>query len=171
MFITKMSLPRRTFLQGVGATVALPFLEAMVPALTPAAKAATLTPKRFGGVYVPHGAIMDQWTPAAGRGFEFTNRISLTSRQLIQRAQIVMADRIVRNESHHLLELSDRLFMLPVLLVNDTEVEPRVGELRIALLDGLQLLDAFSRLARAQQRETIIQLFTCRVRRKLKCSA
>jgi len=72
MFITKMSLPRRTFLQGVGAAVALPFLEAMVPALTPAAKAATLSPKRFGGVYVPHGAIMDQWTPAAGRGFEFT---------------------------------------------------------------------------------------------------
>ena len=72
MFITKMSLPRRTFLQGVGAAVALPFLEAMVPAMTPAAKAATLSPKRFGGVYVPHGAIMDQWTPAAGRGFEFT---------------------------------------------------------------------------------------------------
>jgi hypothetical protein len=72
MFITKMSLPRRTFLKGVGAAVGLPLLEAMVPALTPAAKAATLSPKRFGGVYVPHGAIMDQWTPAAGRGFEFT---------------------------------------------------------------------------------------------------
>jgi hypothetical protein len=72
MFITKMSLPRRTFLQGVGATVALPFLEAMVPALTPAAKAAGLSPLRFGAVYVPHGAIMDLWTPTAGRGFEFT---------------------------------------------------------------------------------------------------
>ena len=72
MFITKMSLPRRTFLQGVGATVALPFLEAMVPALTPAAKAATVSPLRFGAVYVPHGAIMDQWTPTGGRGFEFT---------------------------------------------------------------------------------------------------
>jgi hypothetical protein len=72
MFITKTSLPRRTFLQGVGATVALPFLDAMVPALTPAAKAATVSPLRFGAVYVPHGAIMDQWTPTAGRGFEFT---------------------------------------------------------------------------------------------------
>jgi hypothetical protein len=72
MFITKTSLPRRTFLQGVGATVALPFLDAMVPALTTAAKAATVSPLRFGAVYVPHGAIMDQWTPAAGRGFEFT---------------------------------------------------------------------------------------------------
>ena len=72
MFITKTSLPRRTFLQGVGATVALPFLDAMVPALTPAAKAASVSPLRFGAVYVPHGAIMDQWTPTAGRGFEFT---------------------------------------------------------------------------------------------------
>ena len=38
MFITKMSLPRRTFLRGMGATVALPFLEAMVPAMTASAK-------------------------------------------------------------------------------------------------------------------------------------
>src|SRR5436309_12393636 len=72
MFITKMSLPRRTFLQGVGATVALPFLEAMVPALTATAKTAANSPLRFGAVYVPHGAIMDQWTPAGGRGFAFT---------------------------------------------------------------------------------------------------
>ena len=40
MFITKMSLPRRTFLRGVGATVALPLLEAMVPAFTATAKTA-----------------------------------------------------------------------------------------------------------------------------------
>ena len=72
MFITKMSLPRRTFLQGVGATVALPFLEAMVPALTATAKTAAVSPLRLGAVYVPHGAIMDQWTPAVGSGFAFT---------------------------------------------------------------------------------------------------
>jgi hypothetical protein len=68
MFITKMSLPRRTFLRGIGATIALPFLDAMVPALTAAA-----TPqRRLGFVYIPNGAIMDQWTPAAaGAGFEF----------------------------------------------------------------------------------------------------
>ena len=63
MFITKMSLPRRTFLRGMGATVALPLLEAMVPALTATAQTAA-SPARFGAVYVPHGAIMDQWTPA-----------------------------------------------------------------------------------------------------------
>ena len=65
MFITKMSLPRRTFLRGMGATVALPLLEAMVPALTATAKTAANPPRRFGAVYIPHGAIMDQWTPAA----------------------------------------------------------------------------------------------------------
>ena len=73
MFITKMSLPRRTFLQGVGATVALPFLDAMVPAFTADGEDGE-PPADCGSerVYVPHGAIMDQWTPAAGPGFEFT---------------------------------------------------------------------------------------------------
>src|ERR1700677_3048327 len=72
MFITKMSLPRRTFLRGVGATIALPFLDAMVPALTPTAKAAA--PRlRFGAVYIPNGTIVDEFFPkATGTGFEFT---------------------------------------------------------------------------------------------------
>ena len=69
MFITKMSLPRRTFLRGMGAAVALPWLDAMVPALTAAPKA----PLRFGAVYIPHGAIMERYTPKeAGTGFAFT---------------------------------------------------------------------------------------------------
>ena len=73
MFITKLSLPRRTFLRGMGATVALPLLEAMVPALTAPAKTAGDPPPRFGAVYMPNGAIMDQWIPeTAGAGFEFT---------------------------------------------------------------------------------------------------
>jgi Protein of unknown function (DUF1552) len=74
MFITKMSLPRRTFLRGVGATVALPLLEAMVPALTATAKTAATPQVRFGAVYVPHGVIQDQWDPVKeGTGFEFTS--------------------------------------------------------------------------------------------------
>src|SRR5579862_2168736 len=73
MFITKMSLPRRTFLRGMGTAVALPFLESMVPAFTATAKTAANPSLRFGAVYIPHGAIMTQWTPArAGSGFEFT---------------------------------------------------------------------------------------------------
>ena len=73
MFITKMSIPRRAFLRGMGVTVALPLLEAMVPALTATAKTAANPVRRFGAVYVPHGKILDQWTPVSeGTGFAFT---------------------------------------------------------------------------------------------------
>src|SRR5215467_8497631 len=68
MFISSMRLPRRTFLQGVGAMVALPFLEAMVPAFK--ASAAPNTP-RFGAVFVPNGAIVEEWIPkTAGASFD-----------------------------------------------------------------------------------------------------
>ena len=70
MYISKMALPRRTFLKGLGAAVALPLLDAMVPALTPIAKAAAPI-RRLGFVYIPNGAIMDKWTPTAtGSAFD-----------------------------------------------------------------------------------------------------
>src|SRR5688500_3695421 len=70
MFITRRALPRRTFLRAVGATVALPFLDAMVPALR--ARALTPTP-RLGFIYIANGVIQDQWNPAAiGAGFPLT---------------------------------------------------------------------------------------------------
>jgi hypothetical protein len=70
MFITKMSLPRRTFLQGVGAAIGLPFLEAMIPAFK--ASAASQPVRRFGAIYVPHGKMMKEWTPTTvGANFEF----------------------------------------------------------------------------------------------------
>ena len=60
--LTRKALPRRTVLRGAGATIALPFIEAMVPAMT--ARAATPVP-RLCVVYVPNGVVMEQWTPAA----------------------------------------------------------------------------------------------------------
>jgi Protein of unknown function (DUF1552) len=73
MFVTKKSLSRRTFLHGAGATLALPLLEAMVPAFTATAKSVALPVRRFAGLYVPHGMIMEQFTPAqGGTGFDFT---------------------------------------------------------------------------------------------------
>src|SRR5437762_12526260 len=73
MLIKKLSLTRRTFLRGIGAAVALPFLDAMVPALTAAAKTAASPPLRFGAVFIPNGAIVDQWTPeTAGADFAFS---------------------------------------------------------------------------------------------------
>ena len=72
-FITKKHLSRRTFLQGAGVTVALPFLESMVPAATPLMQTAAKSRTRFGAIYVPHGATMDKWTPAGdGASFEFS---------------------------------------------------------------------------------------------------
>ena len=73
MFILRRQMHRRTFLRGAGAALALPWLEAMAPPLTAIARAATTPPKRLGFVYIPHGVIMNQWTPAAaGAGFELT---------------------------------------------------------------------------------------------------
>jgi hypothetical protein len=64
MFISKKHISRRTVLQGVGATITLPLLEAMVPAATAWQKTpAGKTPKRFAFVGFPHGAIMDRWSP------------------------------------------------------------------------------------------------------------
>ena len=73
MFITKKSLSRRTFLQGMGVTLSLPLLDAMVPAFATRARAAAASPLRFGWFYIPHGVILDRWTPAAeGANFAFT---------------------------------------------------------------------------------------------------
>ena len=73
MLITKKAIPRRTMLRGLGATLALPLLDAMVPALTALQNTAAKPITRFGVMYVPNGMVMEQWTPAAeGAGFELT---------------------------------------------------------------------------------------------------
>ena len=69
--ITKKHLPRRTFLKGIaGASVALPLLDAMIPALTAQTRTAAAPKLRLGFVYVPHGAVLDKWTPI-GDGANF----------------------------------------------------------------------------------------------------
>ena len=70
MIIRKLAIPRRTFLRGAGATVALPLLDAMVPALSALSTTAAAPVRRLGFVYIPNGAVMQQWTPAeTGSGF------------------------------------------------------------------------------------------------------
>jgi len=72
-FVTSKSLPRRTVLRGFGATLALPFLDAMVPAFTTAARAASKPAHRFLAFYVPNGMAMEYWTPTSeGAGFELS---------------------------------------------------------------------------------------------------
>ncbi len=73
MMITKKALSRRTVLRGLGATLALPLLDGMVPALTALGQTAAQPIRRFGVVYLPNGVVIDQWTPALeGAAFELS---------------------------------------------------------------------------------------------------
>jgi hypothetical protein len=62
-FVTKKSLPRRTFLKGIGASLSLPLLDAMVPAATAARNVSALNVKRLGYVFMPMGCDQSRWTP------------------------------------------------------------------------------------------------------------
>jgi len=73
MFITKKHLSRRAALRGLGFAVALPLLDAMVPAATALAKTVAAPKPRLGFFYFPHGAVMEKWTPTrTGRDFEMS---------------------------------------------------------------------------------------------------
>ena len=75
-FLTRKSLSRRTLLRGAGAALALPLLESMIPAGVVRAAEAAQVRKRFASIYVPHGAVMKEWTPAQlGSGFEFSSTL------------------------------------------------------------------------------------------------
>jgi hypothetical protein len=67
MFISKRHMPRRTFLKGAGVTMALPLLEAMIPAGTALAQTAAAAPPRFVGIFYPHGLAYSHWEMAEGR--------------------------------------------------------------------------------------------------------
>ena len=83
MFITKRHMPRRTFLRGVGATIALPLLDAMVPAMAQA----PAPQSRYSFLHVPHGAAPGYWRPTgSGKNWELS--------------RILHADRAVQG-SHH----------------------------------------------------------------------
>src|SRR5882672_7610082 len=84
MIVTKKSLPRRTFLRGMGVTVALPFLDAMVPARSALAETPARPVPRLGFIYIPNGTIQSMWVPATtGAAFE----LSQDRRQLEGRAR------------------------------------------------------------------------------------
>jgi hypothetical protein len=73
MFVSRIHLPRRTFLQGLGATIALPLLDGMIPALSALAQTAAKPVRRLGIVYAPNGMNIWRWRPATeGAAFELT---------------------------------------------------------------------------------------------------
>ncbi|MEE2777410.1 MAG: DUF1552 domain-containing protein [Acidobacteriota bacterium] len=67
MIVTRKKIARRTVLRGIGASMALPFLDAMAPAFAELSRP-TAAPRRLGVVYVPNGMMMDHWTPSGDRG-------------------------------------------------------------------------------------------------------
>lgn len=73
MIVTGKALPRRTVLRGLGATLALPLLDGMVPAMAAVRTTVAAAKRRLGIVYVPHGAVMNRWTPPdAGTALELS---------------------------------------------------------------------------------------------------
>src|SRR5262245_42984446 len=73
MFITKMSVPRRAFLRGAGVAMALPLLDAMVPALSAFSSSTARSKMRLGFIYIPNGVVMKKWMPISqGDDFEFS---------------------------------------------------------------------------------------------------
>ncbi|MDA1093602.1 MAG: DUF1552 domain-containing protein [Acidobacteria bacterium] len=73
MFITQKAIPRRAVLRGLGASLALPLLDSMVPAFAATRNSAAAPVRRLGIHYVPNGMAMKSWTPATdGTGFELT---------------------------------------------------------------------------------------------------
>ena len=73
MYITKKHLPRRTFLRGLGATLALPLLDSMTPAFAGIQHEAAMAVPRLGVVYFPNGLVMEKWIPKKiGNNFDLT---------------------------------------------------------------------------------------------------
>jgi hypothetical protein len=98
MFVRKLSLSRRTFLHGMSAALAMPLLDAMVPALTAIDQTAANPRRRLGFVYVPHGVIMEQWTPqTAGSDFAFTPILRSLERY---RDSLVVVSNLARPEAN-----------------------------------------------------------------------
>src|SRR5438132_10100096 len=73
MFIPRLAIPRRTILKGLGTALALPLLDAMAPAFSRRALAASKPAHRFQTFYVPNGMAMEYWTPKGeGQAFELS---------------------------------------------------------------------------------------------------
>ena len=97
--ITKKSLPRRTFLRGLGASVSLPLLDAMIPSMTAAAQtvAAPSKLRRIGYVYMPMGCDVTRWTPPNA------NTLDELSPTLSPLAKVKDSVTAITNRKHRLL--------------------------------------------------------------------
>jgi len=98
--IFKKALPRRTFLRGMGAALALPYLDSMIPAFASAAEIASVDAKRLFFITVPNGIIMDKWTPS-GEGPDL--QLSPTLEPLAPfKNRMAVISGLANNEAHKL---------------------------------------------------------------------
>ena len=100
MMVFRKAVPRRTFLRGAGTALALPLLDAMLPAFASAAQIATTRATRLSFFAVPNGIIMDRWTPAAvGNGFPLTPVLEPLA---AFRDRMIVISGLANNEAHKL---------------------------------------------------------------------
>ena len=118
MFLSKKYISRRTLLRGAGAAVALPLLDSMVPAQTQLAKTAAKPRLRAGFVYVPHGAILPQWTPIGDRNFKFS-RILKPLEPLREKVTVVSGCAINAENGH---AISNSMWLNGVRPAHGTEI-------------------------------------------------
>jgi hypothetical protein len=94
--ITRKHLPRRTFLRGLGAALSLPLLDSMVPAQTPLSKTAAQPQIRLGLCFIPHGAVINNWTPI-GEGSDFEISRTLAPLEPFRNQLVVISNLAHRN--------------------------------------------------------------------------
>jgi uncharacterized protein DUF1552 len=97
MIISKKALPRRTFLRGVGATVALPLLDAMIPSMTAYAQTAANPIRRLGFVYIPMGSDIARWTPSGDSGPLTELSVTLSPLEAVKKHITVLSNTELRN--------------------------------------------------------------------------
>ena len=131
MIITNKTLSRRTVLRGIGASVALPLLDGMVPAFAGGQNAAATPVRRFGAVYVPNGMWMEQWTPAnEGSAFELSP--TLASLEPVRDAVTVVSGlSVARNAGASLHSRASTRWL--------TGVAPREGQSQAAVYAGVSM--------------------------------
>ena len=95
MFLTRKHLSRRTLLKGAGASIALPLLDAMVPANTALAQTAAAPSPRLGFVYFPHGALQDEWQPKQ------TGRTNVVTMKMVEEASMRTYPHLGVHEAFH----------------------------------------------------------------------
>ena len=97
MIISKKALPRRTFLRGIGATVALPLLDAMIPSMTAFAQTVAKPVRRLGFVYIPMGSDIARWTPPGEAGPLTELSVSLSPLAPVQKHITVLSNMELKN--------------------------------------------------------------------------